>query len=623
MILLKFILIYFSISYLTSKIMDIKIEKSLLISTGLIHIVLYIFGIFNILKYGVYLIYAVSFVSFLYFLYELFKSKGKLLKKVITPAMIIWMIAIIIIYFICAGSVFVEWDEFSHWGPNLKAMYYHDILWANKLWDGVHVVYPPLSGIVEYFGLKLYGTYSEWVAYISLDIFMLNFFVVIFRKLKNNIGDYIKGFIGLLSIFCFIYIFHFKLTSLYIDLCLAVLFFIGLYISSLKMNKENITMLIIMFILLPILKDSGLIFSAIILINLFVRNVLIDIFRNKKINGKDFKKLLPYVALVLIIFSAYFSSKAYATLNGQTVDFKHDSNNVMELDLKEYVNSIFLKTSVSKNYDITRSFYDYLNSNKIISNYPFGTIIQLILVLNIIFIIFYYASKKKEKDRIISSIASLNLGALLYFMFLLLVFLFAFLEREGRVLASFERYSSTFFLGFIFYIIALIYENKNNIAILSCLMIAIFGINIPTLVMPANQKVSPIGDPIRQNASVINNNLNVDDKVYLVIQNTDGCSFHMLRYLISPIKTNLLYEWNVGDKNTVLDLFTINLTIDEWKEKLINEKFSYVYLVSIDEYFVENYSSMFGYNLDFNDLNGSLYKITNRNNNLVFERLEI
>lgn len=618
MIALKLIIMYLSIAIALTNATKIKFEKNLIIGTGLIYSILYLTGIFNILKIGVGIIYSISILSCIYSIYSLIKNKN--LKDFLKPSVLIWILGVFILYFICKDSNLRDWDEFSHWGTNLKAMYHYDIVWANKLWNGVHVVYPPLAGLVEYLSLKMNNSFQAWVAFFALDVFMLNFFMIVFRKYENRIKDYFKAFLILICIFCTIYIFNFNITTLYIDLALGVLFFIGLYVSTLEYDKENKMLIGIIFFLLPMMKDSGLILSAVILINLFVKNVIIPIVKKKKITKIDIKKIKYFIAFLIIIFGSYLSWKGYTSLNNQFVDFQHDSNAVAQFNLKEYIKSLLLITSNSKNYDIACAFYNFLNSGEIIGRFPFKTIVQIVLMLNLVGVIYYFKSKDKNlKERIFSILTTLNFGSILYYMFLLVVFLFAFLEPEGRVLASIDRYSSTFLIGFVFLLLAILNENKKNLNLFLCLILCLYGTNVITLIKPVAKQPLPISEKVNYDANILSKNVNYGEKVYIVMQNTGGGEFHHLRYLIAPIQTNLLYEWNVGTENIAATLATIKLTPQDWKEKLVKENFDFVYLSIVNEGFIDLYEEMFDSTIE----NNTLFKVEKNDTEVLLKKVDM
>jgi hypothetical protein len=105
------------------------------------------------------------------------------------------------------------------------------------------------------------------------------------------------------------------------------------------------------------------------------------------------------------------------------------------------------------------------------------------------------------------------------------------------------------------------------------------------------------------------------------MQDNNGLDFHELRYLIAPIKTNLLYEWNVGTENAALASFTIKITKEEWIAKLIAENYDYIYLSNTNDGFLNLYGDMFADNYSNIDLDKSLYKINVVNNSIQLEKV--
>ena len=78
----------------------------------------------------------------------------------------------------------------------------------------------------------------------------------------------------------------------------------------------------------------------------------------------------------------------------------------------------------------------------------------------------------------------------------------------------------------------------------------------------------------------------------------------MLRFLIAPVKTNLLWEWSLGEPYNEKDHFTLNLSLDEWILKLKEEDFNYIYLGHIDDKFKKKYGKLFD-----DEIKEGLYKI--------------
>ena len=514
-----------------------KIDKKymVILSMALIGIPLYIFGFVGLLKYGLYFIYLLSFISCIYLIFCLIKKRIKF-SDLFSPTIIYFILFSIITFFLVKGCKFTEWDEFSHWGTNLKFMFYNNQLWGSKLWEGVHEGYPPLAGIIEYFVLKLFGTYNESFAFFALDMFML---AIISPMLKASykIHNIIKNILFILTLYMVIKIFGFGINSIYIDLPLAILFASSFYIAINIKDKEDKIVLGIVLFMLPILKDTGVIMGGIVLLYLFT-NQIINSVKDKKF---DYKKYLPILYYFLIICAAYLSWKVFCKINGTGIDFRHDSNAIATFNIIEYIKSLLLVTT-GKNQDIALSFYDFLNNGGVISRYPFQTIIQLIVAINIFALLMkHFNIIKGETTK--SLLISLDVGIVLYILFMLMVYLFVMLEPEGRSLASFPRYINTYFIAWVIILISLCIKYKKKILpIFVCFIVCLYGTNIMIFAKPFNKNVDIVPKDDYKMFNSIKDYLNNDDKLFIVLQNNDGGLFHPLRYLLSPIKIRNLHS---------------------------------------------------------------------------------
>ena len=203
----------------------------------------------------------------------------------------------------------------------------------------------------------------------------------------------------------------------------------------------------------------------------------------------------------------------------------------------------------------------------------------------------------------------------LYCLLLLATFMFAFTETEGRCLASYSRYMSTYFIAWIVATIsiAINIKNKNQLIIaLIAIILCIYPTNIVNLVGILQRKgVQGVPEEIKLEASIIKENVELHDKVYLVYQNiSGGIEYHMLRYSISPIVTNLMYEWSLGPKYYEDDIWSYDISKEDFEKKLIEEEFDYIFIAKIDEQFVKIYGSMIEYDLNnYQQLNNKLLKV--------------
>lgn len=625
------ILIYISIATCITQRFKFKQESSVTIVFLSSALLLYIAGLFNLMKFAVYLIYLFAIISFVYIIYCIIKKKIKI-REIFTPGIIMYIFVIMIMAFIVKDTYYYEWDEFSHWGANLKAMVEYDVFWSNKIYDGVHVVYTPIAGIIEYFFCKINGGFAEDVSYMAINTFIITLLLPIIKGQKHNLKSYIKLILFWFMFYCSIKLCNFQLTSIYIDMLLGILFALGMVLAYRLDGKEDKINLILTLIMMPLLKDTGLLLLGIILMQLFFNKVTLKIIEERKITKQHFK-IFGIIVLMLIIPLVFYGTwKIYCGVNGKVLDDRHDKNAISEIDIKEYIKGILLiDTDNSKYKDISNSFYDALNTTPVVGGLESTvTAVKLVAVLDITGIIIYLVNKdKQDKKKIATILLALNIGFGLYCLLLLATFMFAFTETEGRALASYSRYMSTYFIAWIIITIGLALNSKIKNVILSltiAIMLCLYPTSVISIVdITSRKNLSGIDDEIRTEANIIKENVELNDKVYIIYQNIGGgYEYHKLRYSISPIVTNLLYEWSLGPKYYESDIWSLDLTKEEFEKKLIDEEFDYLFIAKIDKQFVDIYGSLI--NFDFNtnnyeELNNKLLKIERVNENEVILNL--
>ena len=625
------VLIFISMATCITQKFKFKQESSVTIVFLSSALLLYIAGLFNLMKYAVYAIYILSILSLVYIIYCIIKKKIKI-REIFTPGIIIYIFVVMIMAFMVKDTYYYEWDEFSHWGANLKAMVEYDVFWSNKIYDGVHVVYTPIAGIIEYFFCKINGGFAEDVSYMAINTFIITLLLPIIKGQKHNLKSYIKLILFWFMFYCSIKLCNFQLTSIYIDMLLGILFALGMVLAYRLDGKEDKINLILTLIMMPLLKDTGLLLLGIILMQLFFNKVILKIIEERKIT-KQHLKVFGIIVLMLIIPLVFYGTwKVYCGINGKYLDDRHDKNAISEIDIKEYIKGILLiDTDNSKYKDISNSFYDALNTTPVVGGLESTvTAVKLVAVLDITGIIIYLVNKdKQDKKKIATILLALNIGFGLYCLLLLATFMFAFTETEGRALASYSRYMSTYFIAWIIITVGLALNSKIKNVILSltiAIMLCLYPTSVISIVdITSRKNLSGIDDEIRTEANIIKENVELNDKVYIIYQNIGGgYEYHKLRYSISPIVTNLLYEWSLGPKYYDTDIWNLDLTKEEFEKKLIDEEFDYVFIAKIDKQFVDIYGSLI--NFDFNtnnyeELNNKLLKIERVNENEVILNL--
>lgn len=597
----------------------IKQENSILITFLTIGLILYLFGLINIMKIAIYLIIAFAVGCFIYDIVCYIKRKISI-QEIFTHGSLIYILLLVISSFLLENTYYKEWDEFSHWGSNLKAMVTYDLLWANKIYDGVHVVYQPLAGIYEYFFCKINGGFQEDISYMAINTFIITLLIPMLRNFKYEIKDFLKSFFIILVVFALIYLFGFCMDSIYIDLLLAILFTSGMIYSYWQSEKGDKLILWLLLIAMVLLKDTGMLLAGIVLMQYFFKNILFPIINKRKIEKDELKKIGIICLILLTMLIAYGSWKVYCKSNGKVLDDRHDKNAIVQFDILDYIGGILQIPGTTEKIDtIAKTFYSQLNRYNIIKNPICSTAIQIMIVINLLSILIVLIEQEKvKKEKIISFILSMNIGFILYCMLLMATYMFAFTETEGRNLASYGRYMNTYFIAWMIMLTFIMINTKNKEIkklLVVIALVVLYGTNILNLIRPTMKGVSGISEEIIEKANIIQENVENNEKVYLIYQNIgDKADYHILRYCISPIVTNLMYEWNLGAPYFEGDIWTYDITKEEWIQKLKDEEFDYVFIAKSDERFVKDYGEIFKKGIELEKIENHLFSVVIQEN---------
>ena len=149
-------------------------------------------------------------------------------------------------------------------------------------------------------------------------------------------------------------------------------------------------------------------------------------------------------------------------------------------------------------------------------------------------------------------------------------------------------------------------------------LICLSSSNILEIMHPVEKGVSGVPEEIKQKAQFVTENVNLEDKVYLIYQNIGSRGdFHLLRYSIAPIVTNLLYEWNLGNPYFKGDIWTYNITVEEWEQILKSQEYDYVFIARTDDRMQQEYGSIFEEGTDFENLENHLFKVVEKEDSKI------
>ena len=582
-------------------------------------LVSFLFGMIGLLNFSIYLICIISYILLFISLGLYIKSKTLFaqIKHIFSPPFIIWIILIIAICFFHDGRLLIEWDEFSHWGDAVKTMYViNDFYSARNSLSAFQTYLPGISLFELYFEVIGCIEFNESVLYISYDIFSFTLTLSLLRNLKwSNIKQNALKLILILIIIisCPLMFYSNFYSSIMVDAFLSTIFaysLINLYINK-EYNVLAIFNISISLCMLTLTKDIGIVFSAIIIFAsildiTFVKNNWSHIKNNFV---KTYTPIFIFIATTILIYLLW---QINIIINDSTSPFSENSMSIKD--------ALFAMFNIGDSYLLTvRSRYlhalfeEPITASTFIS---FNMVATCMIIISIIILTTFFIKKNNRKKYIIIFLTSL-IGLCVYIALMLFLYMIKFSQYEALALASYPRYMSIYAYALLLMIVYVCYYEINR----KLMWIPLLYVSLICLILSPIQNIINSYDKshaqnIRksyENTSFIHEYFGKERiKIWMISQGDNGASYQVVKYLIKPNLSGINgfgteRSWSLGQPYYQNDIWTQNLSPNEWLEILKKENYEYIYLYNVDDKFKENYGILFE-NIDKID-NNCLYKI--------------
>ena len=425
-----------------------SISVSLFFSITFILSTLFVFGSFNFLQIGAHMLF---FVGLSLLIYNLYKQNRQLKKTISSPPFIIYSSLSVLAFFAFKDMGLFFWDEYSHWGPFIKNMYYFNHFQTSS--DiGAHLFYPPGAAVWNYFTL-LYSPYQEGYLFFSYFLLLFSATIMMYENIPWERWYWLASvFILQLVIFS---LFGHWFTSIYVDHLIGALF-TGIILSYLNEKFKTSELLFFIFPLLSIfvIKEVGLYFafSAVALCALLTLFLSQEKSFLKKMNSnKNRLALFASFLCFLFLFQNYWEhlqkskgiSSGKESITGIVSDLFTGKRELPEADLKlvkENFWKVFFSQQLHKE-KISLTFNE--SSVNILPRFEKSfkiTTFGFLFFFGLLVIIAHQLTLSKEKQkqiRIIGSFLFLVYGV--YLSILFMSYLIAFGGKATRI-PAYVRY---------------------------------------------------------------------------------------------------------------------------------------------------------------------------------------
>ena len=187
------------------------------------------------------------------------------------------------------------------------------------------------------------------------------------------------------------------------------------------------------------------------------------------------------------------------------------------------------------------------------------------------------------------------------------------------MVASYHRYMGTFFMfwviGMFYMLITILHkeewqEDKKRkrglLALCIAMVVVIAGLTHPTMlnVLGTRRLENVYREESVAHAKEIQDVVGTEAKVYLIYQKSRGYTFMGTRYQLGTNPANL-GTWSLGEPYSKSDTWTVDLTPQEFFDRLIELDYEYVYIGGGDDQLWDGYGMLF----DKPDSNHKVFKV--------------
>ena len=588
----------------------------------------FVFGFFGYLNLGMEsLVFSIGLAAVLL----LVKSGGfrsLFLKSSFAPSTIAFVSLSLISLYKSKDWVISQWDEFTHWGLVVKAMYEYSSFAPSSPVEMVAEKTPPGFSLFQYFVLDFSSQWREGLLFWATHLII---FSIVVSALANTSYKYLSEiFLKLFVAIAAASVFFNNFDTIYADptLALAFGFLLFVAIQASHLNGRWGVVLAITAGFVTMTKATGIYFAAAaILVNIVATLFTINLNAGKKF----FLALVPGLVSILTVGTVwitwrYYSVKFGTSIVGSKDTFPTGFNNLTNQDevVTQYI----------------RAFFDtYLNPSYSASL----SSLYWTIICAIFFMIWAKLNGKEYRRRDLAIGATLIVTTAGYFGAILLAYLTEFGPGEAYNLASYARYIGTWYQGVFVAISMLIVSGfrltkyfdtykgaietksllrlRKQVALYLVALMILFSfssiMNSLIFLRSDQFKGAQYRTPFMSVKDAIKSaNMPKQSKVWIIAQHSSGFEYYVLRYEMLDKQFGEV-PWSIGSSNGEGDIWTDSqMTAQSWSQEL--REFDYVVLYSASAKFYDEFGSLFeSGKIDTN----SVYKVVKTDTNVSLSKV--
>ncbi len=596
-------------------------------------LLLYVSGLFGSLEYGIFALYILSAVSIFAAMY-LYNRRNMTVSDVISPAVPVYGLLFLLVILNNRNTWFGTWDEYSHWGIAAKDMYYYNAFPAHPGSTVMLTRYPPFSALIEYFFTYNNGLFSIDLIYIGFQMMIISCLILLCKAAARGRVKYLLP--AVLIIFTLpVSFFETIFNDICVDSLLAVLLaYVFICYYSEKMSLFNMLRIICGVSALTLTKEAGLAIAGLACLVMLLDTCWRGV-KEKNIVGKRIVwQFLPLLATGVSFFSwqLYLRTALNRTNAGNGAAGVNSIVDSSGLSVGGILN-LFTGNGQEYQYRAVKNFFEELFSGDtfVLAGIPCSFADLLVLVLIIAFLLSSAGVMADVKKRFLSyGLLSAGMG-MVYALFLMFLYLFAFSAVEAVDLAGIERYLGAWIGGVALALAGLfllgaaeinIGDGQKTVWKYVLVMCGILIIIAPLQDYYIKNRDYQITEDMVYGFDdadeVLRSFADKEDRIYFVCNNAKDIANYMFRTAVCPVNVSLrehnlfasekkyqeMKEYYKAQNEEEIGSPTI-LSSETWKERL--EQYQYVFLMHPNEVFQESYGDLFGASDTIDD--GTFYQV--------------
>jgi hypothetical protein len=622
---------------------------------------LYLSAVFSLLVPAIYLIFAGGLICLAVFFIEGRSDIRQSLARFLTPGMVLFIIMSVFVWLRFKGCVYNDWDEFTIWGRMAKEMHVMKGLIGPES-SMRFKDYPPGAALLQVF-LTTFTGFSEGMTFVALNFTILCALTIFQCRISWKSWP-----CSLLMLACSVVavlMWGRTFDTIYVDHLLGLFFGAALasYMFAPNPRRDALMRLMPVFFFIALIKPSGIYFAAVASAFIWTDNAvdfLAGAGASRSPQGEaaserfspERRDCLMRTALLLIVLTALpFVSQGIWKSRLKAMAFAKSWP--VSFTFSEALRSFSEREGSPRESEIIDRFVQSLSTSDLSYLGGVSRLIRLtprtglVLLLAAAIAAMMLHRGALFRIRTAAGQAVLLTGWAIYMAGLLVIlYLHYFHDEESVRLASFARYTATYYIGWTMVVLALyqmlLTEKRSNdiicphvsskagnqaaesrgavgpepcragddallpdisenptdsvkyrasmpvmaVALLSLFVCAFCDVHH----YEAPREIVQFRRDVQKQLSSIKDLSPLDDSFYIVWQNIPGAPKVMLSYELSPRKTNE-NGWSLGKPYSDKDIWTVDKTTGEWAAELAG--YDYLLVGKGDEQFWRLYGELF------------------------------